>query len=109
MVIEISGFDIVQFLMGPADLLTQGLVGLILGLGMNALQIWLMYEIVVIVPPRSKNLVDAIDMELSQVQYFSGLKYRVYSAVFQLFLPLVLICICYLSFCLLTSTVTNLF
>ncbi|MFX1485354.1 MAG: hypothetical protein ACFFCP_19450 [Promethearchaeota archaeon] len=102
-------FDIVKFLLGPAEILTQGLVGLILGLGMNALQIWLMYEIVVIVPPRSKNLVDAIDMELSQVQYFSGLKYRVYSAVFQLFLPLVLICICYLSFCLLTSTVTTLF
>ena len=94
--------------MGPADILTQGLVGLILGLGMNALQIWLMYKIVTIIPPRSKNLIDAIDMELSQVQYFSGLKYRVYSTVFQLFLPLVLIRICHLSFCLLTSTVTAL-
>ena len=101
--------DIVKFLLGPADILTQGLVGLILGLGMNALQIWLMYEIVTIIPPRSKNLIDAIDMELSQVQYFSGLKYRVYSAVFQLFLPLVLICTCYLSFCLLTNTVSTLF
>lgn len=71
------GFDIVQFLMGPTDILTQGLVGLIMGLGMNALQIWLMYEIVVIVPPRSKNLIDAIDVELSQSQHF-GLKVRVY-------------------------------
>lgn len=58
------GFDIVQFLMGPANILTQGLVGRIMGLGMNALQIWLMYEIVVIVPARSKNLIDAIDVEL---------------------------------------------
>ena len=41
-------FDIVQFLLGPAELLTQGLVGLIMGLGLNALQIWLMYEIVII-------------------------------------------------------------
>lgn len=103
------GFDIVQFLMGPADILTQGLVGLIMGLGMNALQIWLMYEIVVIVPPRSKNLIDAIDVELSQSQHFGGLKYRVYTAVFQLFLPLVMIGACYLSFCLLTSIVTTLF
>jgi hypothetical protein len=103
------GFDIVQFLLGPAKLLTQGLIGLIMGLGINALQIWLMYEIVVIVPPRAKNLIDAIDMELSQVQYFSGLKYRVYSAIFQLFLPMVLICVCYLSFCALTNIVTTLF
>jgi len=103
------GFDIVQFLLGPAEILTQGLVGLIMGLGMNALQIWLMYEIVVLVPPRSKNLIDAIDMELSQVQYSSGMKYRVYSAIFQVFLPLVLICVCYLSFCLLTNVVTSLF
>jgi len=102
-------FDIVEFLMGPADILTQGMVGLILGLGMNALQIWLMYEIVVLVPPRAKNLIDAIDMELSQVQYFSGLKYRVYSAILQVFLPLVMICVCYLSFCLFTSVVTDLF
>ncbi len=102
-------FDIVEFLMGPADILTQGMVGLILGLGMNALQIWLMYEIVVLVPPRAKNLIDAIDMELSQVQYFSGLKYRVYSAILQVFLPLVMICVCYLSFCLFTNVVTNLF
>jgi len=102
-------FDIVEFLMGPADILTQGMVGLILGLGMNALQVWLMYEIVVLVPPRAKNLIDAIDMELSQVQYFSGLKYRVYSAILQVFLPLVMICVCYLSFCLFTNVVTNLF
>ena len=102
-------FDIVEFLMGPADILTQGMVGLILGLGMNALQIWLMYEIVVLVPPRAKNLIDAIDMELSQVQYFSGLKYRVYSAILQVFLPLVMICVCYLSFCLFTNVDTNLF
>ena len=102
-------FDIVEFLMGPADILTQGMVGLFLGLGMNALQIWLMYEIVVLVPPRAKNLIDAIDMELSQVQYFSGLKYRVYSAILQVFLPLVMICVCYLSFCLFTNVVTNLF
>ena len=103
------GFDIVQFLLGPAEILTQGLVGLILGLGMNALQIWLMYEIVVIVPPRSKNLIDAIDMELSQSQYAGGLKYRVYSAVLQVFLPLVMICVCYLSFCLFTNVATSLF
>ena len=102
-------FDIVEFLMGPANILTQGMVGLILGLGMNALQIWLMYEIVVLVPPRAKNLIDAIDMELSQGQYFSGLKYRVYSAILQVFLPLVMICVCYLSFCLFTNVVTNLF
>ena len=102
-------FDIVKFMLGPADILTQGMVGLILGLGINALQIWLMYEIVVLVPPRSKNLIDAIDMELSQTQYFSGMKYRIYSAVFQIFLPLLLICVCYLSFCLFTGTVTDLF
>ena len=103
------GFNIVQFLLGPADILTQGLVGLIMGLGMNALQIWLMYEIVVVVPPRSKNLVDAIDMELSQVQNFGGMRYRAYTAIFQLFLPLVMICACYLSFCLLTEVVMTLF
>lgn len=102
-------FDIVKFLLGPADILTQGLVGLILGLGMNALQIWLMYEIVVIVPSRSKNLIEAIDMELSQQQHFGGLQYRVYTAIFQLFLPLVMICTCYLSFCLLTGIVSALF
>ena len=102
-------FDVVNFLLGPAEILTQGMVGLILGLGMNALQIWLMYEIVVLVPPRSKNLIDAMDMELSQTQYFSGMKYRIYSALFQIFLPLVLICTCYLSFCLFTDVVTGLF
>lgn len=103
------GFDIVTFLMGPADILTQGVIGLIMGLGMNALQIWLMYEIVVLVPPRAKNLIDAIDMELSQVQYFSGLKYRVYSAILQVFLPLIMICVCYLSFCMFTDVVIDLF
>ncbi len=102
-------FDIVNFLLGPAEILTQGMVGLILGLGMNAMQIWLMYEIVVLVPPRAKNLIDAMDMELSQTQYFSGMKYRIYSALFQVFLPLVLICVCYLSFCLFTGVVTDLF
>jgi hypothetical protein len=102
-------FDIVKFLLAPAQILTQGMVGLILGLGINAMQIWLMYEIVVLVPPRSKNLIDAIDMELSQTQYFSGMKYRIYSAVFQLFLPLVLICVSYLSFCLFTGVVSDLF
>ncbi len=102
-------FDIVTFLMGPADILTQGLIGLILGLGMNALQIWLMYEIVITIPPRAKNLVNAIDMELSQVEYFSGLKFRVYSAILQVFLPLVLIAVCYLSFCLFSGAVTSLF
>ncbi len=102
-------FDIVTFLMGPADILTQGLIGLILGLGMNALQIWLMYEVVITVPPRAKNLVNAIDMELSQVEYFSGLKFRVYSAILQVFLPLVLIAVCYLSFCLFSGAVTSLF
>lgn len=102
-------FDIVKFLMGPADILTQGLTGLILGLGMNALQIWLMYEIVVIVPTRAKNLIDAIDMELSQAQFTSGMKYRVYTALIQVFLPLVLIGVCYLSFCLFTDVVANLF
>jgi len=30
-------FHIVEFLMGPAEILTQGMVGFILGLGMNAL------------------------------------------------------------------------
>jgi len=102
-------FDIVNFLLGPAELLTQGMVGLILGLGMNALQIWLMYEIVILVPPRAKNLIDAMDMELSQTQYFSGMKYRIYSAIFQVSLPLVLIGVCYLSFCLFTGVVTDLF
>ena len=102
-------FDIVQFLLGPAELLTQGLVGLIMGLGLNALQIWLMYEIVIIVPPRAKNLVDAIDMELGQTQYAQGLRYRVYSAILQVFLPLIMIGVCYLSFCLFTDVVTNLF
>jgi hypothetical protein len=102
-------FDIVNFLLAPAELLTQGMVGLILGLGINALQIWLMYEIVVIVPPRTKNLIDAIDMELAQAQYVSGLRYRVYSAVLQIFLPIVLICVCYLTFCFFTSAVTDLF
>ena len=102
-------FDIVTFLMGPADILTEGLIGLILGLGMNALQIWLMYEIVITIPPRAKNLVNAIDMELSQVEYFSGLKFRVYSAILQVFLPLVLIAVCYLSFCLFSGAVTSLF
>lgn len=102
-------FDIVTFLMGPADILTQGLIGLVLGLGMNALQIWLMYEVVITVPPRAKNLVNAIDMELSQVEYFSGLKFRVYSAILQVFLPLVLIAVCYLSFCLFSGAVTSLF
>ncbi|MGY5853897.1 MAG: hypothetical protein RTU92_10050 [Candidatus Thorarchaeota archaeon] len=102
-------FDIVQFLLGPAEILTQGMVGLILGLGMNALQIWLMYEIVVIVPPRAKNLVDVIDMELSQTQFTGGMKYRVYSGIFQVFLPLVLIGVCYLSFCLFTNTINTLF
>ncbi|MGY5854168.1 MAG: hypothetical protein RTU92_11415, partial [Candidatus Thorarchaeota archaeon] len=99
----------VQFLLGPAEILTQGMTGLILGLGMNALQIWLMYEIVVIVPPRAKNLVDVIDMELSQTQFTGGMKYRVYSGIFQVFLPLVLIGVCYLSFCLFTSTINTLF
>ena len=103
------GFDIVQFLMGPADILTQGLVGLIMGLGMNALQIWLMYEIVVIVPPRSKNLIDAIDVELSQSQHYGGLKCRVYRLILQSILPLVLVCSCYLIFCFLTSVVTAFF
>lgn len=102
-------FDIVTFLMGPADILTEGLIGLIVGLGMNALQIWLMYEIVITIPPRAKNLVNAIDMELSQVEYFSGLKFRVYSAILQVFLPLVLIAVCYLSFCLFSGVVTSLF
>jgi hypothetical protein len=102
-------FDIVQFLLGPAEIMTQGLVGLILGLGMNALQVYLMYEIVVIVPPRARNLIDAIDMELSQNQYISGMKYRVYTAIIQIFLPLLLICVCYLSFCAFTGAVTNLF
>ncbi|TFG34198.1 hypothetical protein EU527_04540 [Candidatus Thorarchaeota archaeon] len=102
-------FDIVKFLLAPAEILTQGMVGLILGLGINAMQIWLMYEVIVLVPPRAKNLVDAIDMELSQTQYFSGLKYRIYSAILQVFLPLILICVCYLSFCLFTGVVTDLF
>ncbi len=102
-------FDIVQFLLGPAEILTQGMIGLIVGLGLNALQIWLMYEIVVIVPPRAKNLIDVIDIELGQLQYSGGMKYRVYSAVLQVFLPLVLISVCYLSFCLFTGTVSSLF
>ena len=102
-------FDIVKFLLGPAELLTQGMVGLILGLGINAMQIWLMYEVIVLVPPRAKNLIDAMDMELSQTQYFSGLKYRIYSAILQVFLPLVLICVSYVSFCLFTGVVTDLF
>lgn len=102
-------FDLVNFLLAPAEILTQGMVGLILGLGINAMQIWLMYEVIVLVPPRAKNLVDAIDMELSQTQYFSGMKYRIYSAILQVFLPLLLICVCYLSFCLFTGVVTDLF
>ena len=101
--------NIVDFLLGPAHLLTQGLVGLILGLGMNAMQIWLMYEIVVSVPPRAKNLVDAIDLELGQNQYAGGLRYRVYTAILQVFLPILLIAVCYLSFCFFTGLVTDLF
>jgi hypothetical protein len=102
-------FDIVKFLLGPANILTEGMVGLILGLGMNAMQIWLMYEIVVLVPPRARNLIDAMDMELSQTQYFSGMKYRIYSALFQVFLPLLLVCVCYLAFCQFTDVVRLLF
>ncbi|MHA1770333.1 MAG: hypothetical protein ACTSYL_02260 [Candidatus Thorarchaeota archaeon] len=101
--------NIVEFLLAPAQLLTQGLVGLILGLGMNAMQIWLMYEIVVSVPPRAKNLIDSIDMELGQNQYTGGIKYRVYTAILQVFLPLLLIGVCYLSFCLFTNVVIDLF
>jgi len=104
-----SNFDVVKFLLGPAELLTEGMIGMIMGIGMMALEVWLMYEIVIIVPPRAKNLIDAIDMELSQVQYFSGLKYRVYSAIFQIFLPLVMICVVFLSFTFFTGVVSDLF
>ncbi len=102
-------FDIVEFLLGPAEILTQGLIGLITGVGMMSLQIWLIYEIVVTVPPRAKNLIDAIDMELGQTQNFGSMRYRIYTAIFQLFLPLIMVCTCYMSFCLLTDYVMMLF
>ena len=105
---EKMSFDIVEFLLGPAEILTQGLIGLIMGIGMMALQIWLIFEIVVTVPPRAKNLVDAIDMELGQ-NNFSSTRYRIYTGIFQLFLPLVMVCACYMSFCLLTDYVMMLF
>ncbi|MGY5854455.1 MAG: hypothetical protein RTU92_12880 [Candidatus Thorarchaeota archaeon] len=101
-------FDIVQFLLGPAEILTQGMVGLILGLGMNALQIWLMYEIVVKVSPRAENLVDVIDMELSQTQFTGGMKYRLYTITVQVCLTLVLISMCYLVFYLISSSIRTL-
>ncbi len=101
--------NIVDFLLGPAQLLTKGMVGLILGLGMNAMQIWLMYEIVVSVPPRAKNLIDAIDLELGQNQYTGGMRYRVYTSILQVFLPLLLVGVCYLAFCLFTNVVIDLF
>nr|MDO8097747.1 hypothetical protein [Candidatus Njordarchaeota archaeon] len=55
--------DIVSLLLGPAAVLTQGLIGLIVGLGLYALEIWLVYEIITMVPPRVKSLVDTIDEE----------------------------------------------
>jgi hypothetical protein len=102
-------FDIVNFLLGPAQILAQGMVGLIVGLGTNALQIWLMYQIVVLVPPRARNLVDAIDMESSQTQYYGGTRYRIYQAMFQIFLPVILIGVCYTAFCVFTGIVMDLF
>jgi hypothetical protein len=57
--------DIVSLLLGPAQVITQGLIGLIVGLGLYALEIWLVYEIITMVPPSVKNLVDTIDDEAS--------------------------------------------
>ncbi len=93
--------DIVQLLLGPAQVLTNGLIGLIVGLGLYALEIWLVYEIITSVPPRVKNLVDTIDEEASMrgMQYY-GLKHRIYSSLLQLFLPLILIAASYLSMCI---------
>ncbi len=103
--------DIVNFLLGPASLLTQGLIQLFIGLAMNAMQVWLIYEIITTVPTRSKNLIEAIDAELTQNNYYqnTGLRYRVYGALLQVFLPLLLITVCYLSFCLFTQIVMDLF
>lgn len=92
--------DIVSLLLGPAAVLTQGLIGLIVGLGLYALEIWLVYEIITSVPPRVKNLVDTIDEEATMrgMQYY-GLRHRIYSALLQVFLPLLLIAASYLSIC----------
>jgi len=98
--------DIVSLLLGPAAVLTQGLIGLIVGLGLYALEIWLVYEIITMVPPRVKSLVDTIDEEVTArgMQYY-GLKHRVYSALLQVFLPLLLIAASYLSICVFLDAV----
>lgn len=92
--------DIVSLLLGPAEVLTRGLIGLIVGLGLYALEIWLIYEIITSVPPRVKNLVDTIDEEATMrgMQYY-GMRHRIYSALLQVFLPLLLIAASYLSIC----------
>jgi hypothetical protein len=92
--------DIVSLLLGPAEVITRGLIGLIVGLGLYALEIWLVYEIITMVPPRVKNLVDTIDEEATMrgMQYY-GLKHRIYFAILQIFLPLLLVAASYLSIC----------
>ena len=98
---------IIQPLLEQASILTQGLVGLIFGLGIYALEIFLVYQIVVMVPPRAKVLVDAIDYELTNVSWFSGLKHRVFSALLQVLLPLLMIGICVISFALFTRVLND--
>ncbi len=99
---------IVSLLLGPARELTSGLIGLIVGLGLYALEIWLVYEIITMVPPRVKNLVDTIDEEVTArgMQYY-GLKHRVYSGLLQLFLPLLLIAASYLSICVFLDAISG--
>ena len=100
--------DIVGILLGPAQLLTKGLVGLIMGLGIYALEIWLMYQIVVMVPPRVKSLVEAIDYDLSQMSWHhTTTRQRVYKGLLQVLIPAILIAACYLAFSLFTAVLLD--
>lgn len=102
--------DIVSLLLGPAEVITQGLIGLIVGLGLYALEIWLVYEVITMVPARVKNLVDTIDEEAAMrgLQYY-GLRHRIYSAILQVFLPLLLVAASYLSICVFLNVLQSVF
>jgi len=106
---EIPVDQIVDLLLQPATLMTQGLVGLIVGLGSLALQFWLTFEIIVNVPPRVKRLIDSIDFEFGQLSYWSGMKYRFFFGILQVCLPLLLVAASYIGICYFLQVLTQFF
>ncbi len=81
--------EIIEFVLGPAKLLTKGMVGLMIGLGSLAIYPFVAWVLIIKIPMRIYELTNAMDNELKEQLHYDPQGHRgLFAAVLRVLLPL---------------------